>query len=158
MNNKPTVKYLECYEHELKQAKEGDVGIDIRASENITIRPNETVIVPTNLFIEIPKEIRWCEVRPKSGLSSKGIKVDLGTIDRGYRGEIGVITSNFCYRDYVYKDNNGIEACSYTCYPIEIKEGQKIAQLVFPSEVEFEPIEELSDTERGHNGFGSTGV
>lgn len=121
-------------------------GMDIRAnlSESISLNPLERKLIPTGLFLEIPEGFE-CQVRPRSGLAlKKGITVlnSPGTIDADYRGEVGVILVNLSNETFV------------------VENGERIAQLVFAQveQIEFEQTENLSETERGAGGFGSTGV
>jgi dUTP pyrophosphatase len=125
---------------------EGAAGADIHAciEKPITIVPIQRAFVPTGLKIEIPKGYE-CQVRPRSGLAAKyGITVlnSPGTIDSDYRGEIKIILINL-----------GEEAFT-------INNGDRIAQLVFTPvvQVAMEESQELSETERGSGGFGSTGL
>lgn len=120
-------------------------GMDVRADmpESIILGPLERALVPTGLFVELPENFEM-QVRPRSGLAAKhGVTVlnAPGTIDADYRGEIKVILVNL----------------SNTAF--EIKPGERIAQLVVArhERVEWQVAEELSDTERGKGGFGSTG-
>ena len=126
------------------QAHPGDAGFDLVSMEKASLPVGGRMLVHTGLAVEIPT---GCEgqVRPRSGLALKhGITVlnAPGTIDSGYRGEIGVILANF-----------GSE-------PFEIEPGDRIAQLVIApvATVGVEVAVELSRTERGTGGFGSTGV
>lgn len=119
--------------------------MDVRADmpESIVLGPLERALVPTGLFVELPEGFEM-QVRPRSGLAAKhGVTVlnAPGTIDADYRGEIKVILVNL----------------SNTAF--EIKPGERIAQLVVArhERVEWQAAEELSDTERGKGGFGSTG-
>ena len=121
-------------------------GMDLRANINepIILKPLERTIVKTGLFIELPigKE---AQVRPRSGLAAKkGITVlnAPGTIDADYRGEIGVILVNLSNEDFT------------------IENGERIAQLVIAKHerAEWQEVNELSITERGEGGFGSTGT
>ncbi|SDB62284.1 dUTP pyrophosphatase [Flavobacteriaceae bacterium MAR_2010_188] len=121
-------------------------GMDLRAfiDENITLKSLERAIVKTGLFIELPSGYE-AQIRPRSGLSAKnGITVlnAPGTIDADYRGEIGVILVNLSKDDF------------------NIKSGDRIAQMVIAKHerAEWEEVDELSDTERGSGGFGSTGI
>jgi len=121
-------------------------GMDLRAnlSEPRILKPLERSIVGTGLFIELPVGIE-AQVRPRSGLAAKkGITVlnAPGTIDADYRGEIGVILINLSSEDFV------------------INNGERIAQLVIAKHERAEWIEvnELTETDRGEGGFGSTGV
>ncbi len=120
-------------------------GVDLRANieEPITIQSLEKVIVPTGLFMEIPVGYE-AQVRPRSGLAFKhGITVlnSPGTIDADYRGEIKVILVNLSKETFVIED------------------GERIAQMVIAAheQAEWIEVEELSDTNRGAGGFGSTG-
>jgi len=121
-------------------------GMDIRANvtETSTLKPLQRAIVKTGLFIELPIGYE-AQVRPRSGLAAKkGITVlnSPGTIDADYRGEIGVILVNLSNEDFT------------------IENGERIAQLVISKHERavFEEVEELSETDRGAGGFGSTGV
>lgn len=130
---------LPCYQ------TEDSAGMDIRASlENpIVLQPLERVVVKTGLFLEIPKGYE-VQIRPRSGLAAKhGITVlnSPGTIDADYRGEIGVILVNLSGE------------------PFTIENGERVAQMVFAKyeKAEFEQVAELTETQRGAGGFGSTG-
>jgi dUTP pyrophosphatase len=121
-------------------------GMDLRAnlSESRTLKPLERSIVGTGLFIELPIGYE-AQVRPRSGLAAKkGITVlnAPGTIDADYRGEIGVILVNLSNEDFV------------------INNGERIAQMVIAKHerAEWVLVEDLSETDRGEGGFGSTGV
>ena len=121
-------------------------GLDVRANleESIELKPLERVLVKTGLFLEIPVGYE-CQVRPRSGLAlKKGISVlnSPGTIDADYRGEVGVILVNLSSETFVIED------------------GERIAQLVFAKveQASWEEVEELTTTDRGAGGFGSTGV
>jgi dUTP pyrophosphatase len=121
-------------------------GMDLRANvpEPSTLQPLERAIVRTGLFIELPAGYE-AQVRPRSGLAAKkGITVlnTPGTIDADYRGEIGVILVNLSKE------------------PFTVENGERIAQLVIAKHERaiWEEVEELSETERGAGGFGSTGV
>lgn len=120
-------------------------GLDLRAfiPETITLLPLERKLIKTGLFLEIPEGYE-AQVRPRSGLALKnGITVlnSPGTIDADYRGEVGVILVN------ISQDN------------FEINTGDRVAQMVFAKVKQAKWIlsEELSETERGEGGFGSTG-
>ena len=121
-------------------------GLDVRASigESITIEPMGRALVKTGLFMEIPEGFE-CQVRPRSGLAlKKGISVlnSPGTIDADYRGEVGVILVNLSSETFIVED------------------GERIAQLVFAKfeQAQWSVVDELSETNRGEGGFGSTGV
>ena len=121
-------------------------GMDMRANiqEPITIKSLERVMIPTGLFIELPIGYE-AQVRPRSGLAFKNGVTCLnspGTIDDDYRGELKVILVNLSHDDFT------------------IKNGDRIAQMVIAKHerAEFIEVQELSTTERGAGGFGSTGV
>lgn len=124
----------------------GAAGMDIRAfvPSDIKIKPGEVKLVPTGLYLEIPKGYE-IQVRARSGLALKnsiGVANGIGTIDSDYRGELCVILVNFGQNEFV------------------VKNGDRIAQMVLNKyePIEFVVNEELSSTERGEGGFGSSGV
>ncbi|WP_448825813.1 dUTP diphosphatase [Capnocytophaga bilenii] len=123
----------------------GAAGLDIRANleEPIVLAPLQRMLVPTGLFLEIPEGYE-VQVRPRSGLAAKhGITVinAPGTIDSDYRGEVKVPIVNLSDESFT------------------IAHGERIAQMIFAKyeRVTFQQVEELSDTQRGTAGFGSTG-
>jgi dUTP pyrophosphatase len=120
-------------------------GADLCAhlSEPITIAPQERVLIPTGLFIELP-EHHEAQIRPRSGLALKhGITVlnSPGTIDADYRGEIKVLLINLGEEHFT------------------IQGGDRIAQMIIAPYIQavFEPETNLSETERGAGGYGHTG-
>ena len=122
-------------------------GMDLRAylpEGAITLKPMQRMLIPTGLFMEIPEGYEG-QVRPRSGLAIKnGITVlnTPGTIDSDYRGELQIILINLGDKDF------------------EIKNGDRIAQIIVApvTQGNFVQVEQLSVTERGEKGFGSTGV
>lgn len=127
-----------------KQAHKGDAGLDLFSIAELEILPGEVKLVKTGISIELPENTE-AQIRPRSGLALKNQITVLntpGTIDYGYRGEIGVILIN-----------HGKET-------FKVEKGMKIAQMVIMPILQVEVIEvaELSDSERGTGGFGSTGV
>ena len=122
----------------------GDAGMDLFSCENYILGSGERKLFGVGLKVEILEGYEM-QIRPKSGLALKhGISVlnTPGTIDSGYRGEVGVILINHGNEDY------------------EIKKGEKIAQAVINKveTVRIIEVEELSDSSRGEEGFGSTGL
>ena len=120
-------------------------GMDLKSNikTDITLKPNQRAIVPTGIFIALPKGYE-AQVRSRSGLAAKyGVTVlnSPGTIDADYRGEIGVILINFSENDFI------------------IKNGDRIAQIVIAKHERaiWEECNDLSKTKRGSGGFGSTG-
>jgi dUTP pyrophosphatase len=125
-------------------AHPGDAGMDLCAAESTAIAPGAAALVHTGLAIELPPGTE-AQVRPRSGLALKhGVTVlnSPGTIDEGYRGEVGVILVN-----------HGAET-------FRVEPGMKIAQMVVQPvlRVAVHEAEELSETRRGAGGFGSTGL
>jgi dUTP pyrophosphatase len=130
--------------------KEGDSGFDIRAflDKTIEIEPGNRALIPTGLYFEIPTGFEL-QVRSRSGLALKnGIMVlnSPGTVDSGYRGEIGVILYN-----------------TDKAAPFYIHNGDRIAQGVIAgvqtmNKTKFIKTDSLSSSDRGLGGFGSTGV
>ena len=126
-------------------ATEGSAGMDLCAHihESVVLEPLERKLIPTGLFIELPTGYE-AQIRPRSGLALKqGITClnSPGTIDADYRGEIGVILINL---------SNEMQV---------IKTGDRIAQMVIApvTQISWEPATELTPTNRGAGGFGSTG-
>jgi dUTP pyrophosphatase len=124
-------------------AHPGDAGLDLFAAEAAVLEPGEARLVRTGIAIELPAGTE-AQIRPKSGLALKHCVTVLnspGTIDEGYRGEVGVILINHGKKSF------------------EITPGMKIAQLMVKAvmNVRVERVEDLSDTPRGQGGFGSTG-
>jgi len=121
---------------------EEDAGMDLRSCAALTIPPGKTVLVPTGLALEIPSGYE-AQVRPRSGLALKHsitMPNAPGTIDPGYRGELGVILHNLGNQ------------------PFEIQPGDRIAQIIIAryERVEWEESD-LQDSTRGQGGFGSSG-
>jgi dUTP pyrophosphatase len=124
-------------------ARAGDAGLDLFAVKAMSIAPGASALVPTGIAIELPPGTEG-QVRPRSGLALKHAVTVLntpGTVDEGYRGEVGVIIINH----------------GQTIFAVEA--GMKIAQLVVSPRIQVDVQEavELSDTQRGSGGFGSTG-
>lgn len=120
-----------------------EAGYDLYSTESGYIYPCDRRLFKTNISMEIPSGY-YGRVAPRSGLALKqGIDVLAGVIDSTYRGDIGVILYNTNRPD---------------TEPIYIEKGQKIAQIIIEKchQVEFSVVEELSDTVRGHLGFGSS--
>lgn len=126
-----------------KYAHEDDAALDLFSIENYEIQPGESHLIRTGIAIALPPNTE-AQVRPRSGLALKHQITVLntpGTIDAGYRGEIGVILINHGKTSF------------------NVTQGMKIAQLAIAPilRAEVEAVEQLSLTVRGDNGFGSTG-
>ncbi len=166
-----------------------DSGFDLYAAEDVIIEPGETVIVPTGVAVQLPEGYE-AQVRPRSGVTAKTkLRVQLGTIDNEYTGEIGVIVDNIAQVKYdLHSDDPRIvrslgrnrekmtDVAStlddwltqveitgdrFNVGTIHVEKGDRLAQLVVQSlpAVEAYEIEgEIGDSERGGNGFGSSGV
>jgi dUTP pyrophosphatase len=120
-------------------------GLDLRANldREVTLEPMQRQLVPTGLFIELPEGYE-AQIRPRSGLAAKyGITVlnSPGTVDADYRGEIMVLLINLSGQAFV------------------IGHGERIAQMIVApyQRVAWQPADQLSETERGAGGYGSTG-
>lgn len=139
-----------------------DSGLDLYASVDVIIEPGETVIVPTDIAIALPSGYE-AQVRPRSGITAKTkLRVQLGTIDEGYRGGIGVIVDNVSMagdEDYGLNYIDGSPE-KYTSTVYKIHKGDKIAQLVIApyATPTVDIVAELDSTDRGADGFGSSGV
>jgi dUTP pyrophosphatase len=140
------VKIINKSQHEIPAYETAfSAGLDLRAnlSETVVLKPLERALIKTGLFMEIPAGYE-AQVRPRSGFALKqGVTVlnSPGTIDADYRGEVGVILINLSSEE------------------VKIENGDRIAQLVFAQveQANWIVTEELSETERGAGGFGSTG-
>ncbi len=140
------VQIINRSKHSLPEYKtEDSAGMDLVANldEEIVLKPLERKLISTGLHIALPSGYE-AQVRPRSGLALKhGISVlnTPGTIDADYRGDIGVILINLSHEDFAVND------------------GDRIAQLVIAKheKINFIEVEELSETDRGAGGFGSTG-
>jgi dUTP pyrophosphatase len=138
----PHAKDLPLPEYESKSA----AGMDIRAALEtpITLKPGERTLIPTGLQMSIPDGFE-AQIRPRSGLAIRnGITMlnSPGTIDADYRGEVKVIAINHSNKDFT------------------VEHGDRIAQMVIAPVTQFpvKEVDDLSSTDRGEGGFGSTGV
>lgn len=150
------VKFVKTHPHaQLPKCahEQGDAGFDIHAVEDQTLEPGTVSIVRTGLqlaqcpFMDNEGNQYYLDVRSRSGLSRKLVFPVTGTVDRNYRGEIGVVLANMGKESYY------------------IKQGERVAQLVIQmiiangpcTRVKFEETTEVIETDRGAGGFGSTG-
>ena len=125
------------------KAHADDAAFDLRSRTDLTVPVNKSTLVPTGVFIELPVNYE-AQVRPRSGLALKHnitLTNSPGTIDAGYRGEVGVIMFNHGPEEFA------------------VRRGDRIAQMVIAElpEVELQIAETLSNSDRGEGGFGSTG-
>lgn len=125
-------------------ARQGDAGLDLCSVGATAIMPKKWELIKTGLAIELPPNTE-AQIRPRSGLALKhGITVlnSPGTIDQGYRGEIGVILINHSDVEFI------------------VEKGMRIAQLVILpiTPINVVEVDQLSDSERGDRGFGSSGT
>lgn len=147
MDNKLKVEIINRSKHEVpKYSTELSAGMDIRANidSQICLKPLERRLVPTGLYISLPKGFE-AQIRPRSGLAiNKGITClnSPGTIDADYRGEIMVILVNLSKSDFIIND------------------GDRIAQMVISKHetIEWIQVDSLDETERADGGLGHTGV
>lgn len=127
-----------------KYAHADDSGMDLHSTDEAVIEPNESKLIKTGIKLELPPNTE-AQIRPRSGLALKnGISVlnTPGTIDEGYRGEIGVILINHSKKSF------------------SVSKGMRIAQMIIAPIIRpiIEEVKDLSNTERGSGGFGSTGT
>ena len=156
----------------------GDSGFDFVAVETVIVEPGETIVIPTGIALNLYNGME-VQVRPRSGISSKTkIRVTLGTGDSNYRGELCVIVDNIAHPRYRFDSQTSslIEESSNKVMNLKgeyeeidkevpvgsviIRKGERIAQgvLCFVIKGIFVEVDELSETDRGTDGFGSTGV
>ncbi len=133
----------DCEDLVPKKAHHDDAAFDLRARAEVVLEPGKSHLVPTGLYLELPIHYE-AQIRPRSGMALKHsltIPNSPGTIDAGYRGEVGIIMLNAGKEDFT------------------VKRGERIAQMVINRlpEVEMVQVDELSETKRGAGGFGSTG-
>lgn len=120
---------------------EGAVCADCYSRVDVTVPAGKRSLIPLGFAIELPE--RWeAVIRPRSGLTSKGIDSGIGTIDFDYRGEVKGCLINNSDEDFI------------------VRVGDRICQIAIREApvIEFEQVAELTETERGENGFGSTGL
>src|SRR5574344_1197293 len=118
----------------------GSAGADCFSRVDAVIKPRETKVIPLGFAVEIPNGYEM-QIRPRSGLATKGKQGLFGTIDSDYRGEVCAIIYNSSDEEFV------------------VNKGYRIAQCINAPVIiaSFNAVEELSETERGSGGFGSTG-
>lgn len=129
----------------LKIAKDGDVGFDLPAclpNGSITINPRSRGVIPTGIYLEIP-EGYWASIEARSSTSKSMLICPKGVIDEGYRGELFAVLLNV-------GDN-----------PVTIEDGDRYVQLILHErvvkDIVIEEVDDLTPSERGASGFGSTG-
>ena len=140
------------------RANTSDAGYDLFSTEYVTLEPFQRKLISTGINVEIPEGF-YGRVAPRSGLAcKKGIDVMAGVIDSGYRGEVKVLLINLNFEGYNLKPN-AFETMFGSANKIEIKPGDRIAQLIIEKchSVEWKPMETLEESQRGEQGFGSSG-
>lgn len=170
MGNKVTVKIKKLRPDAVipQYAHKGDAGFDLVAVEDVIIEPGETKLIPTGLAFEIPQGYEM-QIRPRSGISLKTKLRQsncIGTIDAGYRGEVkgmfdNISTDNwsnmarFIDNKYDHDSKDKYAPGTYI-----IRKGDRIGQGIIQRvpDVTLVEVNELSDSERGAGGFGSSGV
>ncbi len=140
--------------HQPKKA--GDIGFDLEVAEDVEIAPGEAMDVPTNVRLELPDTL-WVEVRARSSIARRGLQVEAGTIDPGYRGPLFALVRNLAQP---FKNHHGGVMVDES-HTVVLNRGERVAQVVFhrvciPSAIEVDAIN--MDTQRGTTGFGSTGT
>ena len=131
--------HIPVYKHEIDAC--ADCMANVSENKRIVIHRFETVKIPLGFAVEIPNGYEGI-IKGRSGLTSKGIYCGLGTIDCGYTGEVCAIITNLSNDDYYVIDGDRI--CQF-----KIQKSEKMI---------FNIVGELSESERGDNGFGSSGI
>lgn len=121
-------------------SRQGDACLDCYARESVTIKKGERTQVPLGFCLELPPDYE-AQVRPRSGMSKRGVDIAFGTCDSNYRGEVQATVINNNGEDYI------------------VDKGDRICQLAIREapKVFFDIVDKLSDTDRGSDGFGSSG-
>ncbi len=126
-----------------KRIKKGDVGYDLSSIDTGIIKPNSIVMIHTGIAIKLPDNTE-AQIRTRSGLGKKGIIIanSPGTIDSQYTGQICVLLHNTTNTEYM------------------VNKGDRIAQMLITTKMPYtlKEVEELPETDRGSDGFGSTGI
>jgi dUTP diphosphatase len=119
----------------------GSAGYDLYAPTDVLIRPGQVVVIHSGVSIELPDDSWEAQIRSRSSMSKRGLWGATGTVDADYRGVIGATLVNLGNED------------------AKVLRGERFAQLVFArvEHVAIDVVTELSETERGTGGFGSTG-
>lgn len=168
MRNKVLVRVKKLHKDAIIpfKAHRQDAGFDLFSTVDTNILPGETVVIKTGIAVQLPPNYE-IQIRPRSGITTKTkLRVQLGTVDEGYRGEIGIIIDNISHLIIDgHSDDLGVnyidgspEKYESTIY--QIRKGDKLAQLVVNElpEVDIVVDDYLDEGDRGENGFGSTGV
>ncbi|MDC6143664.1 dUTP diphosphatase [Bacillus subtilis] len=160
-----------------------DAGFDLVAAADVIIEPGATACVPTSLAFEIPKGYEM-QIRPRSGITLKTpLRVQLGTVDCGYTGEVGVIVDNIAQKigeegtRYLFVDGGceNTEKAEFFDFSIDdyrygsvfvpdstykIRKGDRLAQAVIKpvEQAVFTEVDALGDSDRGAGGYGSSGT
>ena len=121
--------------------RKGDACMDMYCLKDTYLIAGQTYIIPTGIAVEIPSGYEGL-VRGRSGLSSKGLIVSLGTIDETYRGDVGIIMTNSSNGNHCFR--KGDRLAQFTIKPV--------------SYIKLEETYKLTNTERNDNGFGSSGI
>lgn len=157
--------------HEPK--REGDVGWDLEAAMDVTIAPGESVDVPTNIRLELPDSV-WATIQARSSIVRRGLQVEAGIIDTGYRGPLFALLRNLRILDPRELFTEPIDPKSEPAFKgynqlrswtaensVKINKGERVAQVLFhrTTPVWATETDVISKaTQRGVDGFGSTGV
>lgn len=158
------IKYKKLFNTAIRptKSKDGDAAYDLYCNDTVVIKPMERKIVPTGISIEIPNGY-YGRIAPRSGLSiNGGVDVMAGVVDSNYRGEIGVILINLNLPEELFSKAEELLAYNHlfdSHNTVRFEPGDRIAQLIIEKcyDVDWEEVDELSDTSRHDGGFGSTG-
>ena len=140
------------------RANESDAGYDLFSTEYSALEPFQRKLISTGINVEIPQGF-YGRIAPRSGLACKnGIDVMAGVIDSGYRGEIKVLLINLKFEGYNLTPS-AFESMFGSTNKTEINPGDRIAQLIIEKchAVEWKAMETLEESQRGEDGFGSSG-
>jgi dUTP pyrophosphatase len=128
----------------LSAPEAGDAGYDIRANEHVVLHPGEQGLIATGLHVEIPQGMVGI-LKDRSSMAKVGLRVSGGVIDASYRGEIKVVLENHGFAPFAINVNDRIvQMIVVPCYT--------------EAALQVDSLDDLSTTDRGQGGFGSTGV
>ena len=145
-----------------QKQRKGDACFDCYANESVFFKNGEIAKIPLGFALQLPSNFE-AQIRPRSGLSSRGILTQLGTVDENYRGEVAAIVYNASGEDFCLSKGGRIcqMAIRMTMIPaslFELRNASIFSAIEYMCTQNLVEVQELDSTERGENGFGSSGI